>query len=245
MRENLVLKIDKPNHDIVSLNDDSKLKSLEAIDKMLMSLSLLKSCIEGDSLEMQTISSTLSISEYSFKNISSALGYDSIIAKKMEERYSEIREANRKIHALEKELENKSFENITSVEVKDYIESIENKIRKWWKTFGFCYVKGVKVNGSRIIVNFGFSTISDYLEEIENPATEKRARESWRESKIKDWDISTSDGFEVLNTDRNNKQLKDLFDMIGGQIFKIEICRNRIMEIEVTIRHDSSLRKLF
>jgi len=245
MRENIVLKIDEPNHDIVELNADSKLKSLEAIDKMLMSLSLLKHCINEDSLEVQTVSSTLSVSEYSFKNISSALGYDSIVAKKLEERHSEIREANRKIHVLEKELENKAFENITSTEVKDYIESVEDKIRKWWKTFGFCYVKEVKVNGSRIIANFGFSTISDYLEDMENLATEKIAKESWKESKIEDWDINTSNGFEVLNTDRNNKQLKDLFNMIGGQIFKIEVCRNKIREVEVTIRDDSSLRKLF
>lgn len=98
-----------------------------------------------------------------------ALDFDSILQKQSEVRYEEIRQANKRIQRLEKELANKH----PLSGLPNLFKKTQDIINKWWKDEGFSWVNDVKMLGDGSLeVSFGFHLLSRVPFLSENPKSD-------------------------------------------------------------------------
>lgn len=249
MRDNIKLTMPEEDLSKVDLTPDDIAYCKKFFDNLGMALHLIKDQILKNNLTVSDRRTYAWSLEHYVSNITKRIGYDSDLAKEKEERSKEIAQANNTIHKLEKELETKAFDSISVQDIKDYISKFKDLLYKWWKEYGFNYIKEVSFSEYSLIVNFGISTDRSSLFD-ENPVTSQENEKIYLEKLMKEWDLENERGnISLLNTDRNINKLKGLFLSVGGQIREIETVSYhksglQIRYIKVSFKDDLLLKKV-
>ena len=212
----------------VILSQDEQKAVLKNINKMMSSLGFLRELTKDNNLVNNNVWSCLGINEHLIADISKSLGYDSIIAKEIEERHKEIRDANTRIRELEQEI----GQGVSSDAVVGALRLYEDIFRAWYKTEGFDYVScGYYQTG----ITGEFSARMDFCEECEYPNNDVYLA-MWKENsgaqkKSDDgWDIRKGqfESGEMLDTENNKAKVTNLISTAfpNARINSFEARRN-------------------
>lgn len=197
----------------MELTDDKKHILSESLKKVSLYASIIQEKLMDDKwneIDMEKLSRLLE--SYTVESLN-ALDFDSILVKQSDARYEEIRQANKRIQRLEKELADKHPLSGLS----NLFKKSQDTLSKWWKEEGFSLVEDMKMlrNGS-LEVSFGFHLIGRVPFLSENPKSEHESLQkhirSLRDSGFVFFDSSPYGMFKsnLIDTDENKELLNRL-----------------------------------
>lgn len=208
------------NNKTIILNEDDKEVCLKALKEINSQLGFMYELIQENTLSEDMRDTLSGLFEYRMADIAKKTGYDSLSAKVLEEKHKAIREANNKIHELEKKL---GSEDLTD-KIEAQIKYLTNLVDKWWDIEGFNYIREMnfrKYGMLEIELGFSFNDFSSRYSD--KPITSKEKHKSWiEEVKERGFKIVTrkGDGAMLIDCDDNRKML---IDMIKNRFPSAEI----------------------
>lgn len=193
----------------VELSKEAKDEALEKIREMISCLDFVRELIKEDNLVADNVKTCMGVNEHIHAELSKLLGYDSIIAAEIENRFAEIRTANKRICELEQCL----GKEVSPGAVSGALNLYEKILRGWYSSEGFNYAS---IDLFPWCIELTFSSDMVYQEECRHNNDEVYCA-MWKEDagtarKIAaGWDIH-EDQFsaELLDTDNNKKQFEAL-----------------------------------
>lgn len=197
------LKFKKIDNTPVALEEKAVKDALKLISGIIGSLDFFKAQIKNNELVQSDIETHLFLAEHYLADLAKAVGYDSVLAKEVEERYREIREKNTEIMRLEGLLgSGVSAESVTSA-----MRKYEDVFHAWYKSEGFHYAS-IEFNTRGIVADFSHQmndkddSLSEYHLESGSSIEEKISS---------GWDIiKMRYHAELVDTDNNKAKFTDL-----------------------------------
>lgn len=205
---------------MVKLDKDSKAVCLNALKDINSQLGFMYELINKDNLSEEMRDTLSNLFEYRMADIAKKTGYDSLSAKVLKEKHKAVREANAKIHELERKL---GSEDLTD-KIAAQIKYLTNLVDKWWDIEGFNYIREMyfrKYGMLEIELGFSFNDFSSRYSD--KPITSKEKHKSWiEEVKERGFKIITrkGDGAMLIDCEDNRKML---IDMIKNRFPSVEI----------------------
>lgn len=208
------------NNKAIMLNEDDKEVCLKALKEINSQLGFMYQLIQEDALSEDMRDTLSSLFEYRMSDIAKKTGYDSLSAKVLEEKHKAIREANTKIHELERKL---GSEDLTD-KIKEQIKYLTDLVDKWWDIEGFNYIREMffrKYGSLEIELGFSFEDFSARYSD--KPITAKEKHKSWiEEVQERGFKIDKYKGYGSMLVDcESNRQM--LIDMIKNRFPSAEI----------------------
>lgn len=121
---------------IIVLNADQKATFLKTTKDMFFAVKQLHEWVQDDSLTEDMAGILPNLIEGHFCDIAKQLDFQSVLTKEKEERHKQIREANRRIHDLERQLgEMKALDGLPH-----QLKHLANTVSDWWDKYGFHHV---------------------------------------------------------------------------------------------------------
>lgn len=204
----------------IVLNADDKEVCLNALKEINSQLGFMYELIQENTLSEDMRDTLSGLFEYRMADIAKKTGYDSLSVKVLEEKHKAIREANNKIHELEKKL---GSEDLTD-KIEAQIKYLTNLVDKWWDIEGFNYIREMyfrKYGMLEIELGFSFNDFSSRYSD--KPITSKEKHKSWiEEVKERGFKIvkRKGDGAMLIDCEDNRKML---IDMIKNRFPSVEI----------------------
>lgn len=194
----------------VIFNPDQKAVALKTLKDMFFAVKQLRDWISEDNLSQEMAGILPQLIEGHFTDISKLLNYESVLTKEKEERHQRIREANRRIRELEKQLgDNKPIDGL-----KEQLQLLASRVSSWWNKYGFYHVSDV------VFTEYGlykarFCFMLDHLYTFsETPVTDKKNRKQRVQELIEEgWDIYYEEGGrspKLVDNDNNRSRLVKL-----------------------------------
>lgn len=205
---------------VIALNNDDKEVCLNALKEINSQLGFMYQLIEEDKLN-ENMRDTLScLFEYRMADISKKTGYDSLSAKVLEEKHQAVREANAKIHELERKL---GSEDLTD-KIKEQIAYLTGLVDKWWDIEGFKYIRDMSFRKYGMLeVDLGFSFMEFSSRYSDKPVTVKAKHQTWIEE-LKER------GFNIISAKRRDTML---VDCESNREMLIAMIKNRFPSAEI------------
>lgn len=209
----------------VELNKDKKALAIKNAKDIMFLMSFTKELIEKGTLSKDSVKTNMSLLEIYTVEAHRLFNYESDSVANHDKRHKEIRECNSKIHDLEKELANKTFEKTNLKDLRDYTAKLEDLLKAFWTLKGFGHIR--EVSFSRILsVEFSMSFTRYRSSFSDTPVTDKEKRKLWKDEIAEEWDVikrGDSEDWRLKLTDRNTARLKKLFkDYLGASIREFE-----------------------
>lgn len=205
---------------IVKLDADSKEVCLKALKDINDQLGFMYQLIKEDKLNEEMRDTLSNLFEHSMADIAKKTGYDSLSAKVLEEKHKAVREANTKIHELERKL---GSEDLTD-KIKEQIKYLTDLVDKWWDIEGFNFIREMyfRKYGS-VEIELGFSFMDFSTRYSDKPITAKEKHKSWiEEVQERGFKIESRKGDGAMLVDcENNRQM--LIDMIKNRFPSVKI----------------------
>lgn len=188
------------NNERIQLNQDDKEVCVKTLKDTYFAVKQLHDLVVADKLNEQMKETVPQLIEYHMANVSKILGFDSVSAKKVEEKHAEIRKANEKI----RELEQKIASDNPIEGLKEQLENLSKLFQRWWRTDGFGYVKEMRFTQyGRFEAELGisFSRFSSLFSK--KPASERMSQKEWEASLVEQ-------GYKIYQNERGgDKELMD------------------------------------
>ncbi|MCD3202853.1 hypothetical protein [Clostridium botulinum] len=205
---------------IIKLDVDSKEVCLKTLKDISTQLGFMFELIQEDKLSEKMRDTLSNLFEYRMVDISKKTGYDSLSAKVLDEKHKAIREANTKIHELERKL---GSEDLTD-KIKEQIKYLTGLVDKWWDIEGFNYIRNIffrKYGSVEVDLSFSFTDFSTRYSD--KPVTDKEKHKSWiEEVKERGFKIEKCKGYGFVLIDcESNRQM--LIDMIKNRFPSADI----------------------
>jgi len=191
---------------LVILNEDQKAVALKELQELYSAAAHLYETVKKGELSLEMRRVLCSLCESYTGKVSTVLGYDSDLARELEERFADIRTANMRIHELERQLGCCDITNVLPQKLK----ALSKSIRDWWRKEGFGHVSDIRfteyvyihVKLNCLVMNYGDS-MSD------EPVTQARTRKQWIEDLKARWNLFQPEAREwsALFDDHNRDEL--------------------------------------
>lgn len=97
------------------------------------------------------LKTTLGNIEFKFKDLCKTLGYDSVLAKEVTDRYAELRNANMAINSLRQALSEKNIASAETLNVA--LDGMEGIFRAWYENMGWHYAS-ISFSSRSLIAEF-------------------------------------------------------------------------------------------
>ncbi|WP_339248141.1 hypothetical protein NST58_12900 [Paenibacillus sp. FSL R10-2796] len=212
----------KPN---VTFNPDEKAVVLKSTKDLFFAAKQLHEWITADDLSEEMAGILPSLIESHFGDIAKQLGYESVLTKEKEERYCEIRQANERIHELEKQMgASRPVDGL-----QQQLTHLTSTVSKWWKVHGFRHVSDAgfteygfyKANFCFMLGYMG-STFSD------TPETDKVQHKSRLEQMQEEgWEIEFDKRGNDPHLIDNDSNRAKLIELIESRFPSAKIVRTR------------------
>lgn len=148
----------------------------------------------------------LTVSEGNFSDLLKAFGYEGLLKKEAEKRYSTIRSLNEENRELRKQL----GEKVSNEDAREKMKLLSETVRKWWRTEGFGHTSDInfteygmcKVNLS-CMMSGNFRILDD-----ETPISSKGKKKDWiQDLKDQGYKIIPEGGhdWKVVDNDKNRE----------------------------------------
>lgn len=193
----------------VSLSVEERKKATSLIAQMMSSLDCLRNYVTEGNLINDNVATHLGLDESYHRELSSILGYDSILAKENAARYVEIKKANCRI----RELENQLGVTVSADAVCGALQLYHDIFRAWYSNEGFRYAS---IETTQWGINATFSSEIHRTNECEYPSNPIYVKlwssHKGMEQKITDgWNIFKAQFHgELLDTDNNKVRFQQL-----------------------------------
>lgn len=176
--------------------------------------------------------SHLYLAEHSMIEFLKAFNYDSVLAKKSDERHKDIRALNEENRQLRKQLGQK----VSNEDLREKIKNISTSFEKWWNTEGFGHTSEIRFNANGYVeVKLSGRITSGYHSDPKIKAKDKV-------NILKNKGFEVSGDREILATDNNTRLLINLLQSKypSSEIIEFNISfwdgKNRYSDIKVLIR---------
>lgn len=193
---------------LVTLNADDKQVGLKALSDLYNTTGELFNELKKDKLTEEMKDTLLSLVESYTSQASKLLKFDSQAAARLDERFSDVRNANNRIHELEKKLTNNTQVN----GLKELLYEMHNALYKWWGRQGFNLVTDDEFGGYGYKGRFCLDT--HFLSFVSTrPVTEKAEHKSKLERMIEEGFEFTDEGrkdYVLLDTPKNRELITKL-----------------------------------
>lgn len=194
--------------ELLDLSEGEKEKVLELTGKILDSVDFCRQMIADGKADLESVGTMMGLFESYFSELAPLVKYESALRVEREKRYEAIREANHRIHELEKSVGTQFAQNPEAVSAA--LRHYENVFAAWYQSKGFHYASEKTV--SAYMIRYSFSP------EVHGDAENCRLtseKELFRMMRDKNggifgentvWDLAEgSYRSEVLDTDKNRK----------------------------------------
>lgn len=138
---------------VVILNADQKAVALKGLKDLFFAAQQMHEWLSKDTLTEEMKGTLISLSESYISDVAKATDYESNLAKEKEKRYAEIRNANTRIHDLERQIADmKPIDGL-----KEQLAGLTRKIDEWWDELGFNYISEMSFSKwGGLDIKFGF-----------------------------------------------------------------------------------------
>lgn|GEM_PF-1668084 len=192
----------------VALTPDQKAVAIKVAKNLVHGASYIYEMVETDTLTVEMRDNMCSLLDHYTKEICEPLGYASAAAQRIEEKHSEIRKLNGKIHELERQL----GEAAPIDTVPKLLQNLKDVVDEWWKKAGMGYIFDFQYNpyGS---VNLKFSFSFDHILSMSStPVSDKKTKVDKRNDIEKQGYIFVVDEreYRLMDCDTNRILLQNL-----------------------------------
>ena len=165
---------DLPN---VVLDEDQKELATKAIGSAIFSLKTMYDCISKDQLLTGSLAtSVMQNCEFSMRDLATILQIETDSKTAIEERFSQIRTANLRIHELEKLLGSQSSEKTFQFQIKEKIA----RLKSWWRVAGLGYISDVSLTEYGMEAEFSCHLSGDFSPQMTTkPVSERENKILW------------------------------------------------------------------
>lgn len=208
---------------MLSLSADQQAVARQKITHMHHALSTIFSALnDGREIGADFATNCVKAAEFNLADLCKALGVEIFGEKEREQRYSELRAANLRIHDLETQIGSKMPPDA----VQNAITNIAEHLNKWWLTDGFGYVHDIQFGPYGVCrgrfscrLNGGFPIL-----ESATPVSDKENRAAWIASlRERGFELVRDDSeWALADCDANRAALIQLF---AKHIPSAKICR--------------------
>lgn len=197
------------NETIAEFDADTKESLLKSTKDLFFAAKQLHEWVRDNQLNVEMKSTLASLIESHFVDVSKLTGYESHLAKEHERRFVDIRNANGRIHELEKMLG--SAKPIDGL--KEQLRGLYDIIRDWWNEEGFHHISELQfTEGGHVKLQFNF--MLDFFSSMsDKPDSERKSRAEHVEGlRERGFDIRNVDGekLKVIDNAINRSLLSEM-----------------------------------
>lgn len=225
----------------VVLTADQRAVALRELAKTALLVKTVHEHITAGSLTDGFTAVALGLLEHQVQDLSKVTGVPCVSAAEVEQRYAELRNANNRVHELEKQLGSAG----ATVDIKHVVAHYSTLVRDWWQRDGMGYVAEFKFGqygALELVLSGSVMPPGRYMSDT--PETDKLTEAQWLEGlRSKGFVFHQEGGRETALTDC--PQTRDALDallsvMPSAKVRKIESTRGRtgqfsIRSIEVLV----------
>lgn len=193
---------------LVILNEDEKKTALKSLSDIYNTTGELFNQIKKDELTEEMKDCLFSLIESHMSEASKIFKYDSQATARMSERHADIRQANQRIHELEKKL----ADNTQVSGLKELLYDMHNALYKWWEKQGFNLVTDDEFGGYGYKGRFCLDTSLISFVSTQ-PVTQEKERKSKLEQMIDAGYEFVKEGrreYTLLDTQKNRELITEL-----------------------------------
>ncbi len=238
----------------MQLTEDQVAVASKTIKDTHFYLSELLNNIKKDDIDADYLTTLLSGIELHMAEVAKATGISTNTLRDIDSRFEQIREANKKIHQLEKQLGERAEIN----SLGHAIELLENKMRYWWATEGLGHVSELSLKNRCAFVNLSAHLFGSHSSCFsKTPVSDKEQHRLWLHALIDRGFILTNTSedrhqkAEFVDCDQNRVALGNLFSdrLPSSQIINISNHMNRsgqfiMIDIQIIVRDLSDIHNL-
>lgn len=225
----------------VVLTADQRAVALRELGKTALLVKAVHEHIAAGSLTDGFTAVALGLLEHQVQDLSKVTGVPCVSAAEVEQRYAELRNANNRVHELEKQLGSAG----ANIDIKHVVAHYSTLVREWWQRDGLGYVSEFNFGqyGSlELVLSGAVMAPGRYMSDT--PETDKQTQAQWLDGlRSRGFVFHEDGGREQSLTDC--AQTRDALDklvsaMPSAKVRKIESVRGRsgefaIRSIEVLI----------
>lgn len=194
------------------LNADQQAVAQRELREMVFGLShLLKQLTENGTMHVGTTRAVFSLAESRLVDIAKLVGIEIHTQVEQEDRYARIRAANLRIHELERQL----GAAVTPAVIQMGIQSVCERLNKWWDQRGFGYIGDLRLTQyGHIEANFSCMLTGAWaLTGSKTPISDKEAKALWIASLAERGFALTDDDGDpgILDCDKSRQAMQRLF----------------------------------
>lgn len=167
------------DHAEITLTEDQKAVALRTIRDAQFALATLSEVLQkGRPLEHELARNVLYMGESHVAELGTLFGVETDSAKDKAERYTKLREANARVHALEQQLGKEQSPETIQLGVR----SLAQNLYAWWRHEGFGHISEIHFGEYGCSVKFSLSLFGNFrLIQSSTPISDKERRRLWHE----------------------------------------------------------------
>lgn len=194
-------------NDDPTLVEDKDGKILEKISKtyndVCLNLGFCRDQLKAGKLTEGMKETHLSLTESYVADFLKAMGYDGILKKEKEERFSELRSLNEENRELRRQL----GEKVSNEDVREAMKNLSHEIKKWWNIYGFGHTSEIFFTEHGVVKLVLSGSISHaYYDETRDSTDEDKKNHLVSLG----FELSPGKDYNVLLTDNNYTLLKKM-----------------------------------
>lgn len=147
----------------------------EARESMFALKTLADTTASDPEVSLELAFNILWVTESRVAELCKLLGLELDSAKEREERYAKLREANMRVHNLERLLGQAAGPDV----VKQGVNVMIDKLRAWWETHGMGYTSEAHVTGSGLSAKFSCSLGMRSFSYSRTPVSDRQSEKEW------------------------------------------------------------------
>lgn len=196
----------------ITLNPDQQAVTLKTLKDIQHAMATLAGQVQrhNGTLNAELAQNVLCVTEYSLADLSKLLGIASQTAQDIEKRHAALRQANQRIHELERQLGAAQAPDMTQASLKNLAERVE----AWWRQEGFGHISSVHFDKYGCEIDFCCSLFGDfYVVDSPTPVSDKERYRLWLAHLAeRGFVLTDEDGDDALqDCDQNREVLTALF----------------------------------
>jgi hypothetical protein len=240
------------NENIVTLNADQIAHISKELSETRFALATMEADVKSGTLDRDFGNTILGLLEYRIADIAKSTGIQIQTQEQIDKRHAELRQANLRIRALEKQLgESAQVDMITKA-----IGVMEEKFRYWWDINGFGHTSKFEVHRNGAHITVSGHLFGNYSSFSETPVSDKQARKGWLKSlvdagyQIEHSDEQRHNEAKLIDCDKNRSLIIDMLaqQFPSSKVFEItNFCSKgsfHIREITLHIQDLSEIERL-
>lgn len=230
----------------INLNPDDKAVAMRTIRELFGSLGHIHEALKGGTgLNVEMATNILKLGEFHLADLGKILAIETDSALERERRNADLRNANLRVHELQKQLGNAQAPELTQLSLK----ALSRHLRAWWTQHGFGHVSEIQFGEHSCRATFSCHLFGDRkIVNSSTPVSDELNEKAWHEELVQRGFVLNAEGREISlrDCDQNRSALNGFFEksMPSATVFKHENVRQALSGIYVLRSVDVTIRDI-